>query len=159
MWWKRDRNGNMGQWSQGSPPPPDSTPPSPESIKKPSSTLCSTLLLTSLCKTNSPASPLALPSGAAGVLSGPEEVEVVAVGVRGTECIVCECECECEYVSKMCVTGMNADVSVLLAWLTAQCYQHLSALLQQQRRRRKGKPLRAWHLTTDKECSHLIAKC
>lgn len=44
--------------------------------------------MTSLCKANSPAIPLALPSGATGVLKGPEEVMavvvvVVVVGGRG----------------------------------------------------------------------------
>lgn len=55
--------------------------------------------MTSLCKANSPAIPLALPSGATGVLKSPEEVVVVG----GTECIVHVCVCE--YVCKMCVTG------------------------------------------------------
>ncbi len=49
----------------------------PRSIREPSSALCSTLLMTSLSKTNSPAIPLALPSGDTGVTEDPEEVEVV----------------------------------------------------------------------------------
>lgn len=69
------------------PPYPDSTQPTPESISEPSSALCSTLLMTSLSKTNSPAIPLALPSGATGVMKGPEEVEVVAVGLQSALCM------------------------------------------------------------------------
>lgn len=94
--------------------------------------------MTSLSKTNSPAIPLALPSGATGVMKGPEEVEVVAVGLQSA---LCMCVCVCECVCKMCVTGMNVDVSVLLALLTAQCYQYVPALLSQKRKQRKGKPL------------------
>ena len=116
MWWgtgmkKKERNSNMGQWSQGN-PPPNSTQPTPESISEPSSALCSTLLVTSLSKTNSPAIPLALPSGATGVMKGPEEVEVVvAVGLQSALCV-------CERVCAKCVwqVWMRMSLSYRLCW-------------------------------------------
>lgn len=62
---------------------PSLPPTPPESIKEPPSALCSTVLMTSLCKASSPAVPLVLPSAAPGLLKGPEEVETTAVLEEG----------------------------------------------------------------------------
>lgn len=129
------------------PPIPNSTPPTPDLLERHSQLSAPLFSRHPPSKTNSPAIPLALPSWTTGVLKGPEEVEVEVEGVR-------EGHSACA-----CVTGMNVDVSVPLGLLTAWWHQHVPALLSQRRRGRNGRPPWDWHLTTEKECSHLIAKC
>lgn len=78
--------------------------------------LCSTVLMTTLCKANSPAIPLALPSGATGVLKCPEEVGGDGGGGYQVHCARARMRCVC---AKCLCQVMNADVSALLALLTA----------------------------------------
>lgn len=61
---------------------PNSKPPTPQSIKEPSLALCSALHMTPLCKTNSPAIPLALLRGATTILKGPEVVALQSLLVH-----------------------------------------------------------------------------
>lgn len=73
----------------------------PSSIRKPSSAFCSTLLTTPLFKTSSPAIPLALARAATSIIKGPEEMEVVTVGLHCACVYLCTRICA-EWVWQIC---------------------------------------------------------
>ena len=136
---EKEQNNTMGQWSHAILSllhPPISSLPSPDLLEtRPQ--LCAPL--SSHHPSLKPTLwPYEWPWGGGG-------------GGGATECTVhvCVCTCVCDSYECGCV------------WFWGQPGATNTSLPSSQgkRKRRKRKPPRVWHLKTDKERSHLIAKC